>query len=810
MKRILSLAVFCSLLIAAWWWWTHRPLGEADTVSVSTLNVPRHAMPAVAYQGSAWIIGGYSESGRVSSVEVIDPETGRAPLRTTELIPRMYHAAVVHENRIWVLGGTSERTNNAKQFPDAVEAYDPANGTVTTITRLPYAGAARAAAIVSNRLYVVGGTDIDGIPSGRVDIYDIAADSWSRGPDMPTPRQCALAVRGHHLYALGGYNGYAAVYTVEAFDTASGSWSSRPPLPVVQSAHCAWTLPGGSLLLVGDYASGNLVVHGDPDAGDWFVMDVPFTGARHNASVLVGRDVVMAGGRKIDGNGTEFVHVADIRVFSLIRLLRAGAKIVPVPEPLDRQRIAQDVIEQAILRMGRLSSVDISGWWDLSYHAEGRSWSNRTPYRLVVERPARIYYDADPFTAWHDGDIFTFRFTRDGTYQQYEGRLSLDNAVKRGYPWFRPAWPFGHAALIGPDGANYVRSQIAYRPVVFEREGRWRERPTWIVRTQITNEPDRVTSPDVRVHIDQASGVPVVIESLPPLAGRSAWPERDDSSAMIARTLAYRFEVSSLMLDETVDTNQFTFLPRERDRKEIGRQGGTPHPHPRNLVELTQQIGWEDDTGAVLPDLPSDLFEKKWERTPGGASAGSINGRFVVSIAPTHVYRMDQQAIRVLNVEDGSSVMTLPAPAEGSGPLLLAEGVYLPRRQGGGVWATVPPRPPEQFNNRLSEIITAFDESGAVALSIRLPAAKRAPRLHVAPLSPEAGYGLFVFTFDYLALYNDEGAELFRIPITANALIEASDRDRDGRLEMTIHDKNIRRFVFRDDRADLGSDQNEH
>jgi hypothetical protein len=67
------------------------------------------------------------------------------------------------------------------------------------------------------------------------------------------------------------------------------------------------------------------------------------------------------------------------------------------------------------------------------------------------------------------------------------------------------------------------------------------------------------------------------------------------------------------------------------------------------------------------------------------------------------------------------------------------------------------------------------------------------------PLAPGAGFGLLAYTYDRFMLLDDTGSVLVDLPVETNVLIEATDRDRDGRLEITLHEnERIRRFVFRD------------
>ena len=64
------------------------------------------------------------------------------------------------------------------------------------------------AAYYEGKIYVVGGY-LDGwIHTDSLLIYDLEADLWTKGPDMPTPRGALTAqfVRGK-LYTIEGFNG---------------------------------------------------------------------------------------------------------------------------------------------------------------------------------------------------------------------------------------------------------------------------------------------------------------------------------------------------------------------------------------------------------------------------------------------------------------------------------------------------------------------------------------------------------------------------------------------------------------------------
>jgi len=60
-----------------------------------------------------------------------------------------------------------------------------------------------AAAVVDGRIYIIGGSSVDGSTSA-VEAYDPMTDTWTTRADMPTPRRglAAAAVDGK-IYAIG-------------------------------------------------------------------------------------------------------------------------------------------------------------------------------------------------------------------------------------------------------------------------------------------------------------------------------------------------------------------------------------------------------------------------------------------------------------------------------------------------------------------------------------------------------------------------------------------------------------------------------
>ncbi len=127
-----------------------------------------------------------------------------------------------------------------------------------------------------------------------VEIYDIAANKWTRGSDKPTRSVCDAVLHNGKIYAIGGYNGLPQ-NTFEVYDPAADRWEKLPNLPFTISAHHCAVLEG-KIFAFGDYYDLNRVCQYDFAAGEWTILDTNFKRSRHNAVVACGDAIYIIGG----------------------------------------------------------------------------------------------------------------------------------------------------------------------------------------------------------------------------------------------------------------------------------------------------------------------------------------------------------------------------------------------------------------------------------------------------------------------------------------------------------------------------------
>ncbi len=133
---------------------------------------------------------------------------------------------------IWLLGGLS--TNVIGSTIAEVDLYDPVtNAWYPAVTSIPVPVSFAGYAAYDGRLFVIGGFDSAGTTQSLVQIYDIAADSWSNGAALTNPRaNINASIIYGRISIMGGtagaYNaGWAQANTYYEYSIGGDSWATR-------------------------------------------------------------------------------------------------------------------------------------------------------------------------------------------------------------------------------------------------------------------------------------------------------------------------------------------------------------------------------------------------------------------------------------------------------------------------------------------------------------------------------------------------------------------------------------------------------
>jgi Kelch motif len=113
-----------------------------------------------------------------------------------------------------------------------------------SLAEMPTARTEVAAALAGDRIVVVGGFADPNITVPTVEIYDIAADEWTRGPDLTVAVNHAMAATiEDEVHVLGGFTAEGPP-TDRGFVLRDGSWSELPPMPEPRGAGGAAVVEG--------------------------------------------------------------------------------------------------------------------------------------------------------------------------------------------------------------------------------------------------------------------------------------------------------------------------------------------------------------------------------------------------------------------------------------------------------------------------------------------------------------------------------------------------------------------------------------
>ncbi len=179
--------------------------GNAAT-TVGSLPIPRSDLAAATIGDRTFLVGGYDGSSvRATTISTVDGTAFRVlgDLPT----PVRYPAVAALDGQVYAIGGTT--TGTASGAVRAVQALDPATGTVRAVGTLPFAVTDAVAATIGGRLYLIGGL-VDGAASA--DVWRVGLGAGGAGPvtlepagTLPTPTaDAAVAVLGDRAFVVGG------------------------------------------------------------------------------------------------------------------------------------------------------------------------------------------------------------------------------------------------------------------------------------------------------------------------------------------------------------------------------------------------------------------------------------------------------------------------------------------------------------------------------------------------------------------------------------------------------------------------------
>jgi non-specific serine/threonine protein kinase len=247
----------------------------------------RQQLAAAVQNGTIWIFGGLTGAVSTTKTEGYDPAIDTWKSGPDLPLPLHHDMGATYKGEPVVMGGWIP-SGASLDATASNRVFALRNGAWVELPKMNHPRAAGAAAVVGNKLVVVGG-QASGQLVKTTEVFD--GKSWKDAADLPTPRDhLAAASDGKYVYAVGGRMLSADKNSgaLERYDPASDSWTKLPAMPTPRGGLGA-AIVQTRLVAVGGEAPTNVinVVEGyDLKKGKWSALPAMKT-PRHGMAVAV-------------------------------------------------------------------------------------------------------------------------------------------------------------------------------------------------------------------------------------------------------------------------------------------------------------------------------------------------------------------------------------------------------------------------------------------------------------------------------------------------------------------------------------------
>lgn len=202
----------------------------------------------------------------------------------------------------FALSGAAGQAWAQNKVAPAVPGGNPGPGQWSQKAPLIEANSEFTLASTGGKIYVLGGYPAGRVSVKTVQIYDIAADRWTRGPDLPEVNNHGIAAAHDGVvYLFGGQTDPNTAYvdTVYALDTKQGAaaqWVQKATMPTKRSAGAAVVYQDKIYVVSGRPPRGHDFAVYDPKTDKWETLpDLPSQRNHIAAEVIAGKIHVFGG-----------------------------------------------------------------------------------------------------------------------------------------------------------------------------------------------------------------------------------------------------------------------------------------------------------------------------------------------------------------------------------------------------------------------------------------------------------------------------------------------------------------------------------
>jgi N-acetylneuraminic acid mutarotase len=247
---------------------------------------------AVAVGGTIYIAGGSAD------VEVFDPQRQTWESLGKSPIDRDFPGLAALGGQIYVVGGVQRKRNLA-----TVDLFDVASGEWQKSAPLQVARSRLAVAACGGKLYAIGGyvgNGTEALDTGVIEEYDPGKRAWVKRANMPTPRHGhAAAVVNDRILVIGGTgkraSGYGSLAAVEEYDPTTDRWKARAPMPTGRGFLGA-AVVRGKVFAIGGHMQQFRVECYDPKTDTWTSLNDAPAGFERFGIAALGGDIYLIGG----------------------------------------------------------------------------------------------------------------------------------------------------------------------------------------------------------------------------------------------------------------------------------------------------------------------------------------------------------------------------------------------------------------------------------------------------------------------------------------------------------------------------------
>lgn len=214
----------------------------------------------VAHAGCLYRLGGFTAKNVEGEPHDLWSQAGVACYRVADKKwremsplpqPRSSFDAAVLGDRIYVVGGWQMAGDAEPVWHKTAYAWDLGGDEPrwTAIAQPPFQRRALSVAAHNGRIYAIGGMRPEGGPTTRVDVYDPSDDSWSQGPSL---QGVAMDGFGSSAFAAGGRL-YVSTYsgTLQRLAEDGKSWDLVGQLERARFFHRMLPVSESQLIFVG-------------------------------------------------------------------------------------------------------------------------------------------------------------------------------------------------------------------------------------------------------------------------------------------------------------------------------------------------------------------------------------------------------------------------------------------------------------------------------------------------------------------------------------------------------------------------------